>query len=78
MNARQNAVENGETRTKPDAEKYPADTGDKHYIHTPLAVSQEQVADNFKKYGLLDDNVVFLKGWFKDTLPTAPLGSRTG
>ena len=28
---------------------------------------------NFAKYDLLDDQVVFLKGWFKDTLPTAPV-----
>src|SRR5205085_12029434 len=28
---------------------------------------------NFHKYGLLDEQVVFLKGWFKDTLPTAPI-----
>lgn len=24
-------------------------------------------------YGLLDDQVVFLQGWFKDTLPRAPM-----
>ena len=58
---------------KPDVETYPADLGDTLYIHTPLAISQEEVAGNFEKYGLLDDNVVFLKGWFKDTLPTAPI-----
>jgi hypothetical protein len=28
---------------------------------------------NFEKYNLLDENVVFLKGWFKDTLPNAPI-----
>ena len=28
---------------------------------------------NFAKYGLLDDRVVFLDGWFKDTLPAAPI-----
>jgi len=28
---------------------------------------------NFSKYGLLSDRVVVLKGWFKDTLPTAPI-----
>lgn len=33
-----------------------------------LAVSLETVKDNFSAYGLLSDNVVFLKGWFKDTL----------
>ena len=34
-----------------------------------LSVSLEQVSENFKKFGLLDDNVVFVKGWFKDTMP---------
>lgn len=38
-----------------------------------LAVSQEQVEANFKRFGLLDENVKFLKGWFSDTLPTAPI-----
>jgi O-methyltransferase len=58
---------------KPDAEKYPADKGDKHHIYTFLAVSKEDVENNFRKYGLLDNQVVFLKGWFKDTLPQAPI-----
>ena len=58
---------------KPDAEVYPVDRGDTHYLKRYLAVSQEEVAKNFQKYGLLDDQVVFLKGWFKDTLPTAPI-----
>jgi len=58
---------------KPDGKKYPADKGDTHYIYAYLAISKEEVEDNFRKYGLLDDNVVFLKGWFKDTLPSAPI-----
>ncbi len=58
---------------KPDADKYPADKGDKHHIHSYLAVSKEEVENNFRKYGLLDNQVVFLKGWFKDTLPQAPI-----
>jgi len=58
---------------KPDAEKHPADKDDTHHIHNFLAISQEQVENNFKKYDLLDDQVIFLKGWFKDTLPTAPI-----
>lgn len=57
----------------PDAGKYNADKGDEHYIHEYLAVSKEEVEANFKKYGLLDDQVIFLKGWFKDTLPAAPI-----
>lgn len=58
---------------KPDAEKYPSDKGDRHHIHTYLAVSQEEVENNFRRYHLLDKQVVFLKGWFKDTLPQAPV-----
>jgi O-methyltransferase len=38
-----------------------------------LSVSQEFVEELFRRYGLLDDSVKFLKGWFKDTLPTAPI-----
>lgn len=38
-----------------------------------LAVSLEEVQDTFRRYGLLDERVVFLKGWFKDTLPTAEI-----
>lgn len=39
-----------------------------------LAVSLEEVMENFRRYGLLDGRVKFLKGWFKDTLPAAPIG----
>jgi O-methyltransferase len=38
-----------------------------------LAVSLEEVQSNFARYGMLDDRVRFLKGWFKDTLGTAPI-----
>ena len=38
-----------------------------------LAVPEISVKGNFKRYGLLDDRVRFLAGWFKDTLPTAPI-----
>src|SRR5262249_7246717 len=58
----------------PDAEKYPADAGDRHHTFAPLAVSLEEVKSNFERYGLLDERVKFLKGWFKDTLPSAPIG----
>ncbi|MGB7263446.1 MAG: TylF/MycF family methyltransferase [Albidovulum sp.] len=58
---------------KPDAKKYAADKGDKHHKVDVLAVTQEQVAEHFSRYGLLDDQVRFLKGWFSETLPTAPI-----
>jgi hypothetical protein len=57
----------------PNSAMYPQDrSADWHQV-TFLAVSQETVQANFSKYGLLDDQVVFLKGWFKDTLPNAPI-----
>jgi O-methyltransferase len=57
---------------KPDPDRYPADAGDDHWTRPELAVSLEEVKANFARYGLLDDQVQFLVGWFKDTLPTAP------
>lgn len=58
----------------PDPKKYPADAGDTSFQYRELAVSEEEVQSNFAKYDLLDDQVRFLKGWFKDTLPLAPIG----
>jgi len=58
---------------EPDVATYPVDTGDLFYTQTLYAVAQADVAANFCKYGLLDDQVVFLPGWFKDTLPHAPI-----
>jgi len=36
-------------------------------------VSEEEVRASFARYGLLDDQVCILRGWFRDTLPRAPL-----
>ncbi|WP_436864551.1 TylF/MycF family methyltransferase [Bacillus fungorum] len=58
---------------QPDEEKYPQDKGDKLYTLDYLRVSLQEVQNNFRKYGLLDENVQFLKGWFKDTLPVASI-----
>lgn len=58
---------------KPDAARYPADAGDQLHKQTGLGVGADQVRHNFERYGLLDDRVEFLVGWFKDTLPTAPI-----
>lgn len=58
----------------PDAQAYPADKGDKHHTLTNLAISVAEVRKNFERYGLLDERVRFLEGWFKDTLPTASIG----
>jgi hypothetical protein len=58
---------------EPDSEKWPADKDSMFHINPYLAVSQAEVRSNFEKYGLLDDKVVFLAGWFEDTLPSAQI-----
>ena len=55
---------------RPDAGRYPPDRGDRLFQFDELAISEAQVRRNFEAYGLLDDQVVFLKGLFKDTLPS--------
>jgi O-methyltransferase len=57
----------------PDAEKYPADRDLDFSNNERLTVPLEEVQRNFRRYGLLDDRVRFLKGWFKETLPAAPI-----
>jgi O-methyltransferase len=59
---------------RPDAKTYPADAGDMLWAARELAVSIETVRANFERYGLLDDQVRFLPGWFRDSLPAAPIG----
>ena len=58
---------------KPNAALYPADVLDQHHTFEELAVPMEEVAENFRRFCLLDENVKFLKGWFKDTLSSAPI-----
>jgi O-methyltransferase len=48
--------------------KIEQDAGDLHYTFPELAVSEAQVRANFERYGLLDDQVVFVSGLFQDTL----------
>ncbi len=62
----------------PDAERFPKEA-EFHRgkimqrLYKNMAATLEEVRANFDAYGLLDDRVRFLKGWFKDTLPTAPI-----
>lgn len=66
---------------EPDPDRYPADASmqvsnpdAKAILDLGLAVSVEQVKANFARYGLLDDQVRFVEGWFSESLPTAPIG----
>jgi hypothetical protein len=57
----------------PDPARYPSDRGIRFHTFEQLAVPLDQVRRNFERYRLLDDQVVFLKGWFRDTLHAAPI-----
>jgi O-methyltransferase len=58
----------------PSPDLYPQDKGWDLHVHKELAVSLETVQDNFARYGLLDDQVVFVKGLFKDSLKKLEAG----
>lgn len=53
----------------------PEDAGYDFSVKTTpiLAVSLEDVQENFRRYELLDNKVKFIKGWFRDTLHVAPI-----
>jgi O-methyltransferase len=45
------------------------DEGANYHLFTELAINLDTVKANFAQYGCLDEKVIFLEGWFKDTLP---------
>jgi O-methyltransferase len=57
----------------PDFKRYPRESKIEFHLIKHLAVSLEEVQKNFERYGLLNQQVKFLKGWFRDTLPKAPI-----
>ena len=42
-------------------------------VYPVLSVTLQEVQGLFARYGLLDEQVCFLEGWFKDTLAKAPI-----
>jgi hypothetical protein len=59
----------------PDPERSPADDGSVLHEIDFLWAPFEQVAQNFFRFGLLDDQVRLVEGWFDETLPA--LNDRT-
>ena len=57
------------------SEDYPRDRSGAWHTADHLAVDLAEVKGNFDRYGLLDDQVRFLEGWFRDTLPTVRNGT---
>ncbi len=54
---------------EPNPSLYPQDDHSDFHTYPELAVSLDEVKRNFVKYGLLGDNIVFVPGFFQDTLP---------
>ena len=57
----------------PDPE-FEQDRGHDYSKNEQLAVSVDQVQANFARYGLLDDQVIFIEGLFQVTLPHLRIG----
>lgn len=53
----------------PPDPKFPADSGDAHWTLPELRVNIDTVKNNFSRFRELDDDVIFVKGWFCDTIP---------
>ena len=60
-------------RADMELEKYPEDSNWAEAWEGKLNCSLEQVKINFEQFGLLDGNVKFVKGLFRDILPKCPV-----
>jgi O-methyltransferase len=57
----------------PDTSRYPMDRDLDLSTWDVLSVGEVEVRHNFERFGLLDDQVRFVVGWFRDTLADAPV-----
>ena len=57
----------------PNPKDYPADAGAQWHLRPLTEARVDHVRRNFERYGLFDDQVQFLPGWFRDTLHKAPV-----
>jgi len=63
---------------EPDGERFPREAAAHQSrtmveVYRRFAVPLEEVKANFARFGLLDEGVRFLPGWFEETLPAAPI-----
>ena len=58
---------------EPNPEKYPADADEWMHRAKQLAIPCDAVKENFERFGLLDDQVDFIEGFFSETLMRAPI-----
>jgi O-methyltransferase len=59
---------------RPADSRYEADAEEEFWVELDwLSVPLEEVRRTFERYGLLDEQVRFLEGWFAETLPKAPI-----
>jgi O-methyltransferase len=56
----------------PNPDRYPHDAGLHLEGFSELAIPVDVVKSNFERYGLLDDSVRFVEGWFAETLAGIP------
>ena len=68
------AVDSFEGLPPPKAREFPHDEGLNLHLYSQLAVSLDEVKENFSRYGLLDEQVIFVKGFFQDTLLSLQAG----
>jgi hypothetical protein len=54
---------------RPNRADYPSDAQAVYHAIPFLCVSEQEVLANFQRYGLYDERVRLVKGYFKDTLP---------
>ena len=57
----------------PRPDIYPLDADDTLWRSSALAIPVSEVESNFRRYGLLDERVRFIEGFFSESLPTASI-----
>lgn len=68
-------VDSFEGLPEADFESFPKETTIDFSAWKHLAITEDEVKNNFQLYGLLDDQVKFVKGYFKNVMPTLSINT---